>query len=74
MLIAVARAALHEDGVAVLDLLLLPPLARHIPPQHKHIASAGAEDGKSFRTLQVRSRFDLALISFCCRCCCFCQL
>jgi hypothetical protein len=54
MLIALISALVHEIGVIMLDLLLLPSLTHNISSQHKHIASAGTENGKSFRPLQVR--------------------
>jgi hypothetical protein len=51
--IALISTAVHEIGIALLDLLLLSPFADDFPPQYKHIAATGTKNGKSFRTLQV---------------------
>lgn len=57
MFIAIISVVVHEISVAVLDLLLLSSFINYISSEYEHIPSAWAEDGQSFRSLQVSTNF-----------------
>lgn len=59
MSVAIISAVVYEIGIVMLDLLLLSSFVNYIPEKHKHIPPAWAEDGQSFRSLQVRETFVL---------------